>query len=79
MQHPIELGHILLMITGVLLFFGGPVIAYRTARGMLRIRREDPKASLHWVSNSINFLIAVMFFVAGIFFVLNNLRGNPLK
>lgn len=78
MQHPIELANILLMIAGVALFISGPVIGYRTTTGMIRIRKEDPKASLHWGSNIVNFLIAGFFFVTGICFVVNNLRGNPL-
>ena len=78
MQHPIELGNILLILTGIVLFVSGPIVAYRTAVGMVRIHREDPKASLHWGSNLINFLIAALFLVGGVFFVINNLRGNPL-
>lgn len=78
MQHPIELGNILLMVAGVALIVSGPVIGYRTAIGMMKTRKEDPKASLHWGSNIVNFLIAVFFFVTGICFVINNLRGNPL-
>ncbi len=78
MQHPIELANVLLMLAGVLLFVSGPVIGYRTATGMIKIRRTDAKASLHWGSNLINFLIAGFFFVTGVCFVVNNLRGNPL-
>lgn len=79
MQHPIELGNILLILMGIVLFVSGPIVAYRTAAGMIRIHREDPTAGLHWGSNLINFLIAGLFFVGGIFFVINNLRGNPLS
>jgi hypothetical protein len=41
-------------------------------------RREDPKANLQLVSNFLNVIIAILFFMAGILFVVNNLRGNPL-
>ncbi len=77
-SHPIELPNILLILTGVALVTSGPVIVYRTLRGMIQIRRADPAASVHWVSNGFNFLIAVVFFLAGILFVYNNLQGNPL-
>lgn len=76
--HPIELPNILLILGGIALIVSGPVIIWRTLRGMIQIRRADPTASVHWVSNGFNFLIAVVFFAAGILFVVNNLRGNPL-
>lgn len=76
--HPIELPNILLILAGVALVTSGPVIINRTLRGMVQIRRLDPTASVHWVSNGFNFVIAVVFFLAGILFVVNNLKGNPL-
>ena len=75
---PIETGNIILIVMGALLVLSGPYIIYRTVKGILERRRSDPKAKLHFFSNGLNFLIAVLFFVAGILFILNNLRGNPL-
>ena len=68
----------ILIVVGVILIFSGPYITYRTVTGMKEKRRLDPSASLQWGSNAINILIAFAFFGAGICFVLNNLRGNPL-
>ncbi len=79
MMHPIEIGNIVLILVGIGLILSGPVIIYRTVTGVVKRRRQDPKASLQVFSNGLNFLIAVLFFVAGILFVLNNLRGNPLS
>ncbi len=78
MSHPLVLGNYLLIGVGVLLLLSGPIIVYRTAKGMMALRSEDPKADLHPWSNGLNFLIGVVFFGAGILFILNNLRGNPL-
>ena len=77
-QHPIELANILLILLGVVLVVSGPVIVYRTIRGMREIRKQDAQGDLHWWSNGINLVIALVFFAAGILFVVNNLRGNPL-
>jgi len=78
LMHPIETGNIVLIVMGALLVLSGPVIVYRTVRGVLMKRREDPNAKLQLFSNGINVLIAVVFFFAGILFIINNLRGNPL-
>jgi di/tricarboxylate transporter len=78
MSHPIQTGNVVLIILGVILTLSGPYITYRTVIGMIKSRNEDPKASLNLFSNSLNFLIAVIFFLAGILFVVNNLKGNPL-
>ena len=77
-QYPIQMGNIVLILVGIALMVSGPFIIFKTARGMLNRRKVDPKAELHWLSNGLNFLIAVLFFVAGILFIVNNLRGNPL-
>ncbi len=76
---PIESGNIILILVGILLVLSGPVIIYRTIVGVKARRKEDPKAELHIFSNGLNFVIAVLFFIAGILFVVNNLRGNPLS
>jgi hypothetical protein len=78
-QYPLEIANVLLILVGVVLFGSGPWIAWKTATGMAQTRKNDPQASLHWGNNLVNFLIAFLFFVAGILFVLNNLRGNPLS
>jgi len=74
----IQTANIVLILIGIILFFSGPYILYRTIFGLVQRRREDPKASLQIFSNLLNVIIAVLFFVAGILFVINNLRGNPL-
>ena len=78
MTHPIQTGNIILILVGVLLVLSGPYISYRTVIGLRQRRLEDPKAGYQAFSNALNFLIAVLFFVAGILFIVNNLRGNPL-
>ena len=75
---PIETGNIVLIGLGALLVLSGPYIIYRTVTGELARRRSDPSAKVHVVSSGLNFLIAAIFFVAGILFIVNNLRGNPL-
>lgn len=77
-MHAIELGNIVLILVGIALVISGPVIIYRTVQGVKKRRAEDPKASLQIFSNGLNFIIAILFFVAGICFIVNNLRGNPL-
>ena len=79
LMHPIEIENIFLIIVGIGLIVSGPIIIYRTVTGVLKKRKLDPKASLQVFSNGLNFLIAILFFVAGILFVLNNLRGNQLS
>jgi hypothetical protein len=74
----IELGNVVLIVLGLVLLLSGPYIGYRTVAGVLERRKTDPSAKLHLFSNGINILIAVLFFFAGILFIVNNLRGNPL-
>ncbi len=78
MRHSIETANIVLIIIGAILVVSGPIIIYRTVMDILRRRKEDPKARIAYFSSGLNFLIAVIFFLAGILFILNNLRGNPL-
>lgn len=78
-MHPIETDNIILIGVGVLLQVGGIVIIYRTIMGMVRARKKDARAPLHLFSNALNLVIAVVFMVAGVLFVINNLRGNQLK
>lgn len=74
----LETGNYVLILVGALLVGSGPLIIYKTVTGVRQRRKEDPKASLHVFSNGLNFVIAILFFVAGILFIINNLRGNPL-
>ncbi|NBX82693.1 hypothetical protein EBQ90_06345 [bacterium] len=73
-----EWGNWALIGVGVLLIFGGPTVIYRTITGVVKSRRENPQASVQPFNNGFNILIGVLFFVAGLLFVWNNLRGNPL-
>jgi len=75
---PIETGNIILILVGIALVISGPVIIYRTIMGVKLRLKADPKADKHLFSNGLNFVIAVLFFIAGILFIVNNLRGNPL-
>ncbi len=77
-MHPMETANYILILLGIALIISGPVITYKTIQGLKLARKEDPKASLHPFSNGLNFVIAFLFFVAGVLFVLNNLKGNPL-
>jgi ABC-type polysaccharide/polyol phosphate export permease len=77
-MHSIHTANIVLIIIGIALVVSGPYILYRTVHGVVQRRREDPKANLQLVSNFLNVIIAILFFMAGILFVVNNLRGNPL-
>ena len=74
----VQFGNVVMIVVGILLTASGPYIGFRTVRGVLDRRRVDPKSEIHPISNGLNLLIAVLFFLAGILFVLNNLRGNPL-
>lgn len=78
-MNPIETANIVLIIIGIVLILSGPYILYRTVQGVMERRKADPAASLHIFSNGLNVIIAVLFFAAGILFVVNNLRGNPLE
>ena len=67
----IETGNVVLILLGVVLFFSGPLIVWRTCIGLR-------KKTTSWFSGIFNFIIAILFTFAGYFFVKNNLRGNPL-
>ena len=78
MHYTIQTGNIVLIVVGVRLVLSGPVIVWRTLPGSCNSVGLDPAAKLHLFSNGINFLIAVFLFIAGILFIINNLKGNPL-
>lgn len=77
-MHPIQSGNFVLIGLGVLLILSGPYIIYKTVMGVLRRKNEGSKAPIQWFNDGLNLLVAVLFFIAGILFVVNNLRGNPL-
>ena len=77
-KYPLETGNYVLILVGIILIGSGPYILYRTVTGVLKARAADPNAKLHVINNSINILIGIALFFAGILFVINNLRGNPL-
>ena len=79
LMHPIQTANIVLIIVGIILICSGPYIIYRTVQGIMIRRREDPVASLQVPSNVLNAIIAILFFAAGILFVINNLKGNLLE
>ncbi len=78
MQHPIETANYLLMLLGAVLIFSGPYIFYRTFKGLKEKRAQNPEVKFHWFNDTLNLIIAVLFFLAGILFIINNLKGNPL-
>ncbi|MBM4303631.1 MAG: hypothetical protein FJ112_04830 [Deltaproteobacteria bacterium] len=78
-MNSIQTANVVLILLGVVLILSGPYILYRTVFGVVQRRREDPGASLQPFSNFLNIVIGVLFFVAGILFVMNNLRGNPFQ
>lgn len=78
MKYPLETGNIILIILGIALIISAPIIIYRTISGVKKRRKLNPKAKLHVISNGLNIIIAILFLGAGILFILNNLRGNPL-
>lgn len=78
MKGPLEWGNFALIGVGLALLMSGPVIVFRTLQAVKKIRKENPKASVQPFNNGFNLVIGVLFFGAGILFILNNLRGNPL-
>ena len=78
-MHSIETANVLLCLLGIVLTISGPYILCRTVIGVRARRLEDPKASLQIFSNFLNLIIAVLFLLGGILFIVNNLKGNPLE
>ena len=78
-MHPIEANNVILIIVGVVLVISGFVINYRTIRGLLKDREKQTKLGINYYFNFVfNIVIGVLFVFAGILFVVNNLKGNPL-
>lgn len=78
-KYPLETGNYVLIVLGIVLAFLAPYIVYRTVVDV-RTRKEKKEviAMKQWGSHAINLLIAGLFFFAGVLFVINNVRGNPL-
>lgn len=75
---PLETGNYVLIAVGFGLVVSGPYIIYRTIKSWNR-SKADPSSKLKKVlSDGLNFIIAIVFSLAGVLFILNNLRGNPL-
>lgn len=74
--HPIETGNVVLIFLGIGLILSGITIIFRTLKSVLKLKPKDIK---ELGSHLLNVLIAVIFVVAGGLFIVNNLRGNPLK
>ena len=78
-KYPLELGNYILILVGIALILSGPYFSYRT---VLDIKKRQAGGGgikpMQWGSFALNFLIAIAFFFAGILFVVNNLRGNPM-
>jgi hypothetical protein len=77
-MHPIELGNWVLIALGVCMALGGPWLLYRTIRSEIDARKAQPGVQPQWINSGINVLIALALLFAGVLFVTNNLRGNPL-
>ncbi len=78
-KYPIETGNIVLILLGIVLVASAPYITYRTLREIRLKQSLKEKIGLQqWGSHGLNFVIAGLFLFAGVLFVLNNLRGNPL-
>lgn len=78
-KYPLETGNFVLILAGVFLVLLGPYIVYRTVIDVRkRMRAGESIKPQTWASHALNFLIAALFLFAGVLFVINNLRGNPL-
>jgi uncharacterized membrane protein YidH (DUF202 family) len=78
-KYPLETGNYVLILLGLVLVGLGPYITYRTVVDIQRRRKNKETLQLkQWASHGLNLLIAVLFLFAGVLFVCNNLRGNPL-
>ena len=76
----IDWANILLILLGVALVASGPWIIFTTVRGILKATPPPSKGAKVYnvLSDGLNFVIAILFFFAGILFIINNLRGNPI-
>lgn len=78
-SYPLDTANYVLILLGIVLIGSGPYIAYRTLKDIGAKKRSGEKLTLQQGgSHALNFVIAVLFLFAGILFVVNNLKGNPL-
>jgi uncharacterized membrane protein YfcA len=77
-MHPIELGNIVLILVGAALVVGALVMLYRTVKGLLHPKPKAERTQFWLPSELLNILIGVVFLIAGVLFIVNNLKGNPL-
>ena len=80
-------GNIALILLGLVLLVSGPYIIYRTIQTVVRSYREWFEGKLFdrvrrvvgaLLSHGLNLIIGILFFLAGILFIWNNLRGGAL-
>lgn len=78
-KYPLETGNYLLILLGIVLTLLGPYITYRTVVDIQRrLKNRETLKLQQWGSHALNLLIALLFLFAGVLFIYNNLRGNPL-
>lgn len=78
-MHPIQTGNWVLIGLGIVMTLGGPWLLYRTVRYELLVKTVTPgNATSQKVNAAINLLIGAALLFAGVLFIINNLRGNPL-
>jgi hypothetical protein len=77
-MHPIQLGNWILIVFGVCMVAGGPYLIYRTVATEIQLVKANPGTKPQWINSGINLIIGAALLFAGVLFVLNNLRGNPL-
>lgn len=78
----LQIGNYLLIALGTLLAVSGPWLLVRTLRSFFA---AAPPSLPHGgagqfdiLTRLVNIIIALLFLGAGVLFILNNLRGNPL-
>jgi hypothetical protein len=77
--YPLDLANYVLILLGIVLIGAGPYIAFRTVKDIQAKAKTGEKLALQqWGSHALNFVIAILFLFAGVLFVVNNLKGNPL-
>lgn len=76
--HPLGTGNYVLIFVGIILIVLGPYIAYRAWKDVAARLEKGTMTSNQWLSQALNIVIALLFEFAGVLFVVNNLRGNPL-
>lgn len=73
----IQLANLMMILLGIVMTISGPWIAVRTVQWEKNRRAENPAIRPDWFNSGFNLVIGVLLLLAGILFVVNNLRGNP--